>query len=67
MRRVSFGILFISLPFGVYSDMNVALLSEKISLSKEELDALAPRLQDELMERGGCYPMRVVWGRRPAN
>ncbi|MCJ1352293.1 MAG: hypothetical protein MMC33_002277 [Icmadophila ericetorum] len=35
------------------------------SLSKEELDTLGPRLRAELTERGGNYPLRVVWGRKP--
>lgn len=36
------------------------------SMSAEELDTLLPRLRAEMEERGGYYPMLVVWGQKLA-
>ncbi|KAI0401585.1 S-adenosyl-L-methionine-dependent methyltransferase [Xylaria palmicola] len=35
-------------------------------LSKDALDTLVPRLNDELLEKGGFYPLRVIYARAPA-
>ncbi|KAK8119952.1 uncharacterized protein PG998_004578 [Apiospora kogelbergensis] len=34
-------------------------------MSRHDLDTLESRLRTELSERGGSYPMRVVWGQKP--
>ncbi|KAK8044776.1 hypothetical protein PG993_004800 [Apiospora rasikravindrae] len=35
-------------------------------MNRQDLDTLELRLRTELTERGGSFPMRVVWGQKPA-
>lgn len=42
----------------------VATPSMPLHFSREALDTLVSRLETELSERGGNYPIRVVWGRK---
>ncbi|MCJ1380197.1 hypothetical protein MMC17_003300 [Xylographa soralifera] len=34
-------------------------------LSIDRLENLVPRLHEELLSKGGYYPLRVIWGRKP--
>lgn len=35
-------------------------------MTTQEMDTLVDRWRAEMYERGGYYPMRVVWGRKPS-
>ena len=34
-------------------------------MTDEEAEGFVQRLEEELRERGGYFPVRVVWGKRP--
>ena len=46
--------------------MSTALPEGDIPLSKEQLETMPDELKAELTEKGGIYPLHVVWGRKPA-
>ena len=54
-----------SMPAGSKSLLSQVALPSLPSFSKEQINALVPRLKDELFERGGNYAIRLVWGRKP--